>query len=63
MPRFFVEPFDGDTTAIIGQDAHHIARVLRMQVGEDVTLCDAHGTDYQCTIAAINDGEVRVSVT
>ncbi len=63
MSRFFVSPFDGDTTTITGQDAHHIARVLRMQVGETVTLCDARGTDYQGTIAAISDGEVRVSVT
>ncbi len=62
MSRFFVAPFDGDSIAIVGQDAHHIARVLRMQIGEAVTLCDAHGTDYRCEIISITDGEVRVSV-
>ncbi len=62
MSRFFVAPFQGDTTVITGQDAHHIARVLRMQVGETVTLCDAHGIDYQCEITTITDGEVRVAV-
>lgn len=62
MSRFFVTPFDGDTATIVGQDAHHIARVLRMQVGEPLTLCDARGTDYRCEITAITDGEVRAAV-
>ena len=62
MSRFFVEPFDGDIATVVGQDAHHIARVLRMQVGESLTLCDARGTDYRCEIASITDGEVRASV-
>ena len=62
MSRFFVPPFDGDTATISGQDAHHIARVLRMQVGDALTLCDAHGLDYECEITAIDDGEVVLRV-
>ncbi len=62
MSRFFVAPFDGDTAVISGQDAHHIARVLRMQVGDPLTLCDAHGTDYACEILSLDDGEVSLRV-
>lgn len=62
MSRFFVAPFDGDTAVISGQDAHHIARVLRMQVGDSLTLCDAHGMDYACEILSVNDGEVSLRV-
>lgn len=62
MSRFFVAPIEEDTAVISGQDAHHIARVLRMQVGDALTLCDAHGTDYACEITALSDGEVSLRV-
>ena len=49
MPRFFIEgaPENG-TIVIAGEDAHHIARVLRMKPGEELTVCDGAGTDYRC---------------
>lgn len=62
MSRFFVAPFAGDTAVLTGQDAHHIARVLRMRVGEDLLLCDGSGTDYGCRITALTEGEVQVQV-
>lgn len=62
MSRFFISPFTGDTALLTGQEAHHIARVLRMRVGEDITLCDGAGTDYVCRIAEIGDSEVTVQV-
>ena len=62
MARFFVPPFAGDTTVIIGQDAHHITHVLRMRVGEELTLCDGAGTDYACQILSLSEGEVVVQV-
>ncbi len=62
MSRFFIAPFDGDTIRLTGQDAHHIARVLRMGVGENLTLCDGAGTDYVCRITAIDNGEVQAQV-
>lgn len=61
MSRFFVAPFEGDTTVIGGQDAHHITRVLRMQVGDSLTLCDARGMDYACEILSLGD-EVTLRV-
>lgn len=44
MPRFFVDqqPQDGVLT-LTGENAHHAGRVLRLRVGEGVTLCDGAG--------------------
>ena len=55
MSRFFVPPFAGETAVVTGQDAHHIARVLRMRVGDELTLCDGAGTDYVCRITSLGD--------
>lgn len=57
MPRFFVPSanFDGDTVRITGDDARHIARALRMAVGETVTVCDMHGTTHTCVLEKITD--------
>lgn len=57
MPRFFVRQdriFD-DYISIIGDDAHHIARSLRMAVGEQITVCNMQGTEYECEITSFNE--------
>ena len=64
MPRFFVNtPLAvGDTAVIDGADARHIGGALRMTVGEPLTLCDGAGTDYACTITAIERDCVQAAV-
>lgn len=65
MPRFFVSPdsVSSGVAVITGDDAFHISRSLRMRVGEELTLCDACGTDYLCRITEIADSSVTLSVT
>lgn len=55
MPRFFVDPdVLGDKfITLTGANAEH-ARVLRLSVGEKVTLCDGNGTDYLCTVSDLS---------
>ena len=57
MPRFFVQADNiaSDTVTITGDDAWHIARALRMAVGERVTVCDGEGNEHDCTLTAITD--------
>ena len=57
MPRFFIDNIDNDNKKayILGEDAKHISKSLRMHTGEKVTLCDCKGYDYICTIISIND--------
>lgn len=62
MPRFFTDPVPGGETMLTGEDAKHIAKVLRMRVGEALTLCDGQGFDYRCEIAALEPGAVSLRV-
>lgn len=65
MPRFFIqrEQVTENTVHLYGDDAHHIARSLRMAVGDTLTVCDMQGMEYEGRIEAfIEDREVLVRV-
>ena len=62
MPRFFCRVIANGQIRITGADAHHIGRVLRMRVGEELTVCDEQGTDYRGVIASIAPQEVMLDV-
>lgn len=63
MPRFFtVCAPEGQTICITGEDAHHITRVLRMKLGETLTVCDGAGTDYLCTLQQVQGKQVVCQV-
>ena len=57
MPRFFATNEDilDDKIFIRGDDAYHIARALRMAVGDSVTVSDGRGKEYLCTLSSIRD--------
>lgn len=38
---------------ITGADVNHIRNVLRMEIGEHLTICDGQGKDYFCAIAQL----------
>ena len=46
FPRFFTENISEETAVVSGEDAKHIAVVLRMRAGDNAVLCDGKGTDY-----------------
>lgn len=52
MPRFFVrkDQIDSGKVTILGDDAHHISRSLRMAVGERIVVCDMQKNEYECTL-------------
>ena len=66
MPRFFVSKDNINeeyrTISILGEDAFHIARSLRMAVGDSLTVCDGEGRDYDCTLAKIRDDRVDCEI-
>lgn len=58
MPRFFVRQdqiTEEQTVHLRGEDAHHIARSLRMAVGDELTVCDMQGREYTCQIEAFDE--------
>lgn len=65
MPRFFIQKnqIDGNAVILTGEDAHHIARSLRMAVGDELTICDSDGQEYQCVIESFDgDRSVRADI-
>lgn len=56
MYRFFVEPeqISGMKAVITGSDVNHIKNVLRMRIGEQLTLSDQEENDYVCSITEMS---------
>ena len=64
MPKFFVNRSqinDGYVT-IIGEDAHHISRSLRMAAGEHITVSDMQREEYDCVLCRFSEGEVVAQI-
>ncbi len=64
MSKFFVDKSSVfvDNITITGTDVNHISRVLRMNIGDDIKICDKEGTDYFCKIQSITKDEVICSI-
>ena len=64
MPKFFIKKEDIKENKVIisGQDATHIAKVLRTEVGETLTLCDGCGTDFFAEVTAVSKEEVALKI-
>lgn len=50
MQHFFVDAsqVSGETIRIEGSDVNHMKNVLRMRIGEEVTVSDGQGKEYLC---------------
>lgn len=61
MPRFFIRKEnieikeDHALAYITGEDSFHIARALRMAVGDHLIVCDSDGYEYDGTLEKIRD--------
>lgn len=62
MPRFFSDVILNDVIEIVGNDAKHISKVLRMAIGEPLVVCDLKGYDYECKIKAIEPAKVTLKI-
>ena len=60
MPKFFVprENIKEDIIIIEGGDVAHISKVLRMETGDALTLCDGRGIDYDAVISEISQKQI-----
>ncbi len=64
MPhRYFTTEIGNGTARLSGQDAHHLARVMRAKLGDTVILCDGSATEYTGTITGFGEESVMFSVT
>ena len=64
MARFFInkENVIDNQITISGNDAFHIARALRMAVGDEITVCDEDGTEYFTRLIRIRDDECLTEI-
>lgn len=60
MHRFHLPPEQcrGGELMLTGGEAHHAARVLRVQTGEPVMVLDGAGGEYRCSVAEVGKREV-----
>ena len=52
MQHFFVDAsqISEETIWIEGSDVNHMKNVLRMRIGEEVTVSDGQGKEYLCQV-------------
>ena len=56
--RFIADTFTATTASLTGDQAHHLARVLRAQAGQQFDVV-ANGFLHRATVTSVNDEEVR----
>ncbi|MBO5415913.1 MAG: 16S rRNA (uracil(1498)-N(3))-methyltransferase [Clostridia bacterium] len=64
MPRFFIRQnqIEDNKIKIIGEDARHISRSLRMAAGEHITVCDMQSNEYDCVLREFGESEVVAEI-
>lgn len=64
MPKFFVLPEKVDNNRILidTEDVLHIKKVLRMNVGDKLLICDSTGSDYETEISEINEKTILCNI-
>lgn len=64
MRRFFVRPEDVEPTELrlMGTEALHLRRVLRLQAGAHITAFDGVGHEYEAVVAELTDDAVRCRI-
>lgn len=60
--RFFVEKIQKEV-ALTGEEFRHASAVLRLQLGDEVTLLNGSGKEYTAVIAGVKKGEMLLNVT
>lgn len=63
MPhRYFTTEVANGTAVLRGQDAHHLARVMRAKQGDTVILCDGKAIEYTAVITGFEEDSIIFTV-
>jgi 16S rRNA (uracil1498-N3)-methyltransferase len=64
MPRFFTsaDKLSSPIIEIDGENGSHLAKSLRVRVGESVTLCDGEGYDYHAVVTEVVGNSVFAEI-
>ena len=60
--RFFAPPaaFHKQTVTLTGDEAKHLRSVLRLKVGDEVSVFNGEGQEFKCTVAQLRRDEVEL---
>ena len=62
MAWFFTEKnIFGNNYTLVGENAKHISKVLRMRTGDDITLVSPDKTQYECKIRSSHRVKSRLT--
>ena len=59
---YFNSPVSGDRATLTGDEARHVAAVMRAQIGDEVVLFDGSGAEFVARIAGIRKNAVELSI-
>lgn len=62
MQKLFIDYVPNGDIILDGESARHIAKSLRMKVGDVLTVTDGTGTDYGCQIDEITKDTVKLKI-
>lgn len=65
MPKFFVKnnQINEDIITIIGQDVNHILNVLRLNLGDEITVCNSDNEcNYICEICSLHSEKINCKI-
>jgi 16S rRNA (uracil1498-N3)-methyltransferase len=65
MSRFFVPAaqINQSRAVLTGPEFHHLRHVLRLNLGDSLTLCDEHGREHRGTITSLSPTNAEISLT
>ncbi len=64
MSRFFVtaDMISENTVTLSEEDSQHLARVLRAEIGEEITVCDDVGNEHLAEVSTISKKTVTAKI-
>jgi len=64
MQRYFVAPeqIDGDRARLTGDDARHLATVMRARPGDEFVVCDGSGAEWPAKAESVSPGLVEAEL-
>lgn len=63
MPRFFCDaPIRGETVELMGSELQHMTKVMRLSVGDEVTLFDDSGDEFVAHVDTIGRQSATLSI-
>ena len=65
MQHFFVDAsqVSENEIRIEGSDVNHMKNVLRMRIGEELTISDGEGCEYLCTVREFEEDQVLLQIS